>query len=137
MARVHKIIEGKTEETPMTLDVILEQAKVTEDQYMSAVKVTKHGHSVVLQRNPSDAYTNGCNHEILHLWGANVDFQFVLDEYSTVMYVCSFMMKSEKAMGELLKSVAKECKSDPIDSSSKKLVKLLLGIMLLVHLRQQ
>ena len=50
----------------MTLDVILEQAKVTEDQYMSAVKVTKHGHSVVLQRNPSDAYTNGCNHEILH-----------------------------------------------------------------------
>ena len=67
LARVHKIIEGKTEETPMTLDTILEQAKVTEDQYMSAVKVTKHGCSVVLQRNPSDAYTNGCNHEILRL----------------------------------------------------------------------
>ena len=127
LARVHKIIEGNTEETPITLDAILEQAKVTEDQYMSAVKVTKHGHSVVLQRNPSDAYTNGCNHEILLLWGANVDFQFVLDEYSTVMYVCSYMMKSEKAMGEVLKSVAKECKSDPIEQQLKKIGKAFVG----------
>ena len=30
LARVHKIIEGQTEETPMTLDMILEQAKITE-----------------------------------------------------------------------------------------------------------
>ena len=127
LARVHKIIEGNTEETPITLDVILEQAKVTEDQYMSAVKVTKHGSSVVLQRNPSDAYTNGCNHEILCLWGANVDFQFVLDEYSTVMYVCSYIMKSEKAMGEVLKSVAKECKSDPIEQQLKKIGKAFVG----------
>ena len=103
----------------MTLDAILEQAKVTVDEYMSAVKVTKCGRSVVLQRNPSDGYTNGCNHEILQLWGENVDLQFVLDEYRTIMYVCSYMMKSEKAMGEVLKSVAKECKSDPIEQHSK------------------
>ena len=34
------------------------------------------------------------------------------DEYSTVMYVCSCMIKSEKAMGEALKRVAKECQND-------------------------
>ena len=39
--------------------------------------------------------------------GANIDFQFLLDEYSTVMYICSYMMKSEKAMGEVLQSVAR------------------------------
>ena len=89
--------------------------------------MTKHGRNVVLQRNPSDAYTNGCNHEILRLWGANVDFQFVLDEYSTVMYVCSHMMKSEKAMGGVLKSVAKECKSDPIEQQLKKIGKAFVG----------
>ena len=103
LAKVHKIIEGRVKETTVPLDAILEQARVTEDEYMSAVKVTKHGRSVVLRKNPGDAYTNGCNHEILRLWGANVDFQFVLDEYSTVMYVCSYTMKSEKAMGEVLK----------------------------------
>ena len=127
LAKVHKIIEGRVEETAVSLAAILEQAKVSEDEYMSAVKVTKHGRSVVLRRNPSDAYTNGCNHEILHLWGANVDFQFVLDEYSTVMYVCSYMMKSEKAMGEVLKNVAKECKSDPIEQQLKKIGKAFVG----------
>ena len=127
MAKVHKIIGGRVEEATVPLDVILEQARVTEDEYMSAAKVTKHVHSVVLQRNPSDAYTNGCNHEILCLWGANVDFQFVLDEYSTVMYVCLYMMKSEKAMGEVLKSVVKECKSDPIEQQLKKIGKAFVG----------
>ena len=61
----------------------------------------------------------------------------MLDEYSTVMYVCSYMMKSEKAMSEFLKNVAKECKSDPIEQQLKKIGKALLGIVLLMHLRLQ
>ena len=97
------------------LSDVLEQAHISQDTYLSALKVTQRGRSVILKHNPSDVYTNGCNHDILKLWGANTDFQFVLDEYSTIMYVCSCMMKSEKAMGEVLKSVAKECHSDPID----------------------
>ena len=48
LAKVHKIIEGRVEETTVPLDAILEQARVTEEEYMSAVKVTKHGRSVVL-----------------------------------------------------------------------------------------
>ena len=85
LAKVHEAIERITEEKPMPLAAILEEVEVTADEYMSAVKVTKRGCSVVLKRNPSDAYTNGCNHEILRLWGTNVDFQFVLDEYSTII----------------------------------------------------
>ena len=80
-----------------------------------------------MKRKPQDAYTNGCNHEILCLWGANIDFKFVLDEYSMIMYVCSYMMKSEKAMGEDLKNVLKECQSDPIDKQLKKIGKALIG----------
>ena len=48
LAKVHKIIQGRVEETAVSLAAILEQAKVSEDEYMSAVKVTKHGRSVVL-----------------------------------------------------------------------------------------
>ena len=61
------------------------------------------------------------------MWGANVDFQFVLNEYNTVMYVCSYMMKSEKAMGEVLKSVANEYKSDSIEQQLKKIGKAFVG----------
>ena len=64
---------------------------------------------------------------MLRLWGANIDFQFVLDEYSTVMYVCSYMMKSEKALGEVLKNVARECKSEPIEQQLKIIGKAFVG----------
>ena len=37
------------------------------------------------------------------------------------------MMKSEKAMGEVLKSVSKKCKSDPIEQQLKKIGKAFVG----------
>ena len=35
-------------------------------------------------------------------------FQYVINEIATVKYVCSYMTKGEKGMGETLKRVAKE-----------------------------
>ena len=49
------------------------------------------------------------------------------DEYSTIMYVCSYMMKSEKGMGEALKRVAKECQNDDIQTQMNKIKKEFLG----------
>ena len=37
-----------------------------------------------------------CNQDVLHLQRGNIDLQYVEDEYSTIMYVCSYMkMKRE------------------------------------------
>ena len=60
-------------------------------------------------QNPQDVLINECNHDILSLWRGNVDLQYVINEIETVKYVCSYMTKGEKAMGETLKKVAKEC----------------------------
>ena len=43
------------------------------------------------------------NIDILALWGGNMDLQLVIDEIAATMYVCSYMTKGEKAMGETLK----------------------------------
>ena len=59
-------------------------------------------------------WINACNLDVLHLWGGNTDLQYVLNEISAVMYICSYMTKSEKAMGETLKRFAKECYNDDI-----------------------
>ena len=80
-----------------------------------------------MKRNPSDVFTNGCNIDILKIWKGNIDFQFVVDEYSTVMYICGYMMKSEKALGEQLKRVAKEYQSDDIQKQLKKIGSAFLG----------
>ena len=39
-------------------------------------------------------------------WQANMDLQFVLNAYACVMYVASYIMKTDRAMGEILKLVA-------------------------------
>ena len=41
--------------------------------YMDALKVSPHGLTIILKRNPCDTYINPCNLDILHLWGGNVD----------------------------------------------------------------
>ena len=104
----------------MTTVELLAEANVSTQDYINSLKVGCQGKTVVLKRNPSDILTNGCNINILKLWRGNINFQFVVDEYSTVMYICGYMMKSEKALGEQLKRVAKECQSDNISSQLEK-----------------
>ena len=67
-----------------------------------------------MKQSPQDVFLNACNHDILSLWGGNVDHQDVFNEIATVKYVCSYMTKGEKGMGETLKRVAKECLNDAI-----------------------
>ena len=57
---------------------------------------------------------------MLSLWGGNVDLQYVINEIATVKYVCSYMMKGYKGMGETLKRVEKECQNDTIQTQMKK-----------------
>ena len=75
--------------------------------YIDALKISKKGPNVIWQQNPQDVFINACNHDILSLWGGNVDLQYVINEIATVKYGCSYMTKGEKGMGETMKRVAK------------------------------
>ena len=96
----------------ITIAELLHDTGVSPDAYAESVKVTLRGPTVVLRHAPCDVSTNSCNTDILRLWGANVDLQYVTNEVATVMYVCSYMTKGEKAMGKTLKRVSKECRND-------------------------
>ena len=56
-----------------------------------------------------------------------MDLQPVIDEVAAVMYVCSYVTKGEKAMGETLKNVAKECRNDDIHTQMNKIRKEFVG----------
>ena len=106
---------------------LLSKANVSEQEYIESLKVGSRGKTIILKRNPPDILTNGCNVDIVKLWKGNIDFQFVVDEYSTVMYICGYMMKSEKALGEHLKRVAKECQTDSVAEQLNKIGSTFLG----------
>ena len=61
------------------------------------------------------------------MWRGNVDLQYVINEIATVKYVCSYMTKGEKGMGETLKRVAKECQNDAVWTQMNKIKKEFLG----------
>ena len=94
---------------------------------MDALKVSPHGQTIILKRNPCDSYANPCNLDILCLWGGNVDLPHVIDEIATIMYVCSYMTKGEKAMGETVKRVAQECWNDEVRTQMNKIKNEFLG----------
>ena len=56
-----------------------------------------------------------------------MDLQYVINEIATVKYVCSYMMKGEKGMGETLRRVAKECQNDSVHTQMHKIKKEFLG----------
>ena len=90
------------------------------NEYTEALKVSQKGTNVILKHNVEDVFTNACNVDILSLWGENMDLQPVVDDVEAVMCICSYMTKGEKAMGETLKRVSKECKNDDICTQMKK-----------------
>ena len=94
---------------------------MSDEDYIESLKIASRGKTVILKRNPSDVFTNGCNLNILKLWRVNIDFQFVVDEHSTIMYICGYMIKSEKALGQQLKLIAKEYQSEDIAKQLKKI----------------
>ena len=94
------------------------------NEYTEAIKVSQKGTNIILKCNIQDVFTNACNVDIYYPYGGETwDLQPVVDDIGAVMYVCSYMTKDEKAMGETLKRVAKECKNDDICTQMKKIKK--------------
>ena len=105
----------------------LQGINVDVDTYMDALHTSQRGPNIIFKRNPQDVFINPCNCNILSSWRGNVDLQYVINEIATVQYVCSYMTKGEKGMGETLKRVAKECQNDAIRTQMNKIKKEFLG----------
>ena len=56
-----------------------------------------------------------------------MDIQFILDPYACVMYIASYMLKSEKGMSELLRQVSREHRGEDIKVQLKKLKAVFLN----------
>ena len=97
------------------------------ETYMYALQISQRGLNVILKQNPQDVFINACNKDILSLWRGHVDLQYVINEIATVRYVCSYMTKGEKGMGETLKRVAKECQNETIRTQMNKIKKEFQG----------
>ena len=94
--KVQKILDEISDFENVNLDHVLDASGVTMDEYIDALNISKNVHSVVLQRKLQEMNINNYNPAVLRALRANMDIQFILDAYACVVYVTSYMMKSER-----------------------------------------
>ena len=100
----------------MSMEQMLAEIDIDSEDYTNAIQMSTKGTTLILKHNIQDAFINGVNRDLFCLWGGNMDLQMVVDDVAAVMYVCSYMTKGEKAMGETLRQVAKECNDEDIQT---------------------
>ncbi|KAF1374343.1 hypothetical protein PFLUV_G00249070 [Perca fluviatilis] len=61
--------------------------------------------AVILKRDPKDCWVNGYNPHLLEAWNANIDVSYILNAYSCIMYLTSYITKKESGLSEYLKTV--------------------------------
>ncbi|XP_062597979.1 uncharacterized protein LOC134259411 [Saccostrea cucullata] len=86
-----------------TTEEIFNNINLSQDLYERAHKVLTSKTTTILKRNPTEMWTNQYNPCLLKSWDANMDIQYVLDPFSCIVYIISYISKSEREMGMLLK----------------------------------
>ena len=98
---------------------MLQKACVTNDEYQQAFKNLTQKDTVILKRNPSECWINGYNATLLDAWNGNMDIQFCLNPYSVIMYIVSYITKSERELSTLLKLAQNEARDGNADAISE------------------
>ncbi|KAJ8029051.1 ATP-dependent DNA helicase PIF1 [Holothuria leucospilota] len=75
--------------------------------------------TIFLRRNPNECWVNNYNPDLLRTWNANMDIQYVLNPYSCIMYIVSYISKAEREMGTLLKLAQQEARDGNVDAMSE------------------
>ena len=86
----------------------LQEINLDVETYMDALKILQRGPKCNFEVKPTRCFYKCMQSGHFVFMERNVDLQYVINEIATVKYVCSYMTKGEKGMGETLKRVAKE-----------------------------
>ena len=83
---------------------------LSENDYMKAVQTSIKTEKVFLKRKPIENRINPYMKDLLGVWKANHDIQYVLDAYACAMYIVSYINKSTKGMSTLMTEACKEAR---------------------------
>ncbi|XP_028428571.1 uncharacterized protein LOC114552071 isoform X2 [Perca flavescens] len=114
-----KLLLNEPENTNLSLHRLLALCELTLDEYIECLCMTAKSSSVILKRNPKDSWVNGYNRNLLEAWDANLDIQFILNAYSCIAYMCSYISKAEHSLSEYLKTVIQNARHDNVNESDE------------------
>ncbi|KAM9811547.1 uncharacterized protein ACBT44_011070 isoform 1-T3 [Syngnathus typhle] len=110
---------NEPETASLTLPQLLAKCKLTGDEYMNCLRMTASSSSVVLKREPKDCWVNNYNRHLLLAWDGNLDIQYILNAYSCIAYICSYISKAEHGLSQYLKSVIENSRCANVNESDE------------------
>ncbi|XP_055856560.1 uncharacterized protein LOC129919626 isoform X2 [Episyrphus balteatus] len=87
---------------------ILHSLKITESQYINAIRNSLKNPQVFLKRNSLEVAINSYNKDVLNLFESNIDVQFVLEEYGIANYIVNYISKVDAGLSKLLRDAASD-----------------------------
>ena len=91
-----------------TCEQLFQKLGIDQMRYQAAHDLLTGRQCVVLKRDPHEVWINQYNPHLLRCWDANMDIQFVLDPFSCIVYIISYISKAEREMGMLLRQTKLE-----------------------------
>ena len=95
---------------------ILNKAGITQSEFEKCLATLAQRRTPYLKRRVKDQWINNYNPHLIRCWNGNMDIQYVLDPYAVAMYIVSYITKSEREMGDLLKNAQREASEGNIDA---------------------
>ena len=83
---------------------ILQRAGIMQSEFEKCLATVAQIRTPYLKRRVKDQWINNYNRHLIRCWNGNMDIQYVLDPYAVAMYIVSYITKSEREMGDLLKN---------------------------------
>ena len=99
----------------LSLEQLLARYKLTVSEYEKCMSLIATSCSVTLKRDPKDCWVNGYNPYLLKAWNANIDVSYILNAYSCIMYLTSYITKQESKMSDYLKTVIENSNKEHVN----------------------
>ena len=98
---------------------ILEKIKTTQTEFQDCLSVLAKRNTVYLKRGIKDQWVNNYNPHLIRCWNGNMDIQYILDPFAATVYMLSYLTKSEREMGDLLRNAQREAREGNVDAVSE------------------
>ena len=108
--KIKEILSEHKDGMDVSYQDFLEQLALTEEDYITAIQSSIKSPTVFLQRQPSEIRINPYMKNLLDIYGANHDIQFITDPYACAIYIVAYMSKSERGMSLLMDRACKEAR---------------------------